>query len=559
MKKIIISSALVLMAISASAQTVYDAYTFSKNDYIGTARSLALGNAMTALGGDLGSFTINPAGSAVNSYSQLTFTPGYALASTNASFDAGKGATSKENSASDWNMPNIGLNMVFDAYSGSRLKTWSFGLVSNATAIHLDNILTGGRNSETSFMGAMAQGASQYSPSQLAIGGYYGSSVPWNYLVGYDGFLISDFGGEQNKAPYRYAGATEATVQNPDGSYIRYLAGDIDQTYKKQTSGIKKDLVMNFGANFDDTFYVGLNIGMPHMSYSYDEYMGETAVNPNDFTYDLNGKPVSFQSGTYQYSYAASISGIYAKLGFIWRPTTSVRIGGAIQTPTTYEVTERWAISGGTCYTDKSFDAHATSPTDEFSYMLSSPYRANVGAAIILGSLGLVSVDYEMCDYSSMRFSSYDDTYVDFTATNKANSLFMGRSNMLRAGAEFHLGPKYSLRAGYTFTTCPEYTYIDNENYFVDAAEYLAYYDDFAKGRYTLVSKNRVNNDSSSFSIGVGYSSDGSFFCDAAVRVLSREHQSIKMYDDYVQDVKSPVIDAKGTLTTALVTFGWRF
>lgn len=547
------------MALSASAQTVYDAYTFSRNDYIGTARSLALGNAMTALGGDLGSFTVNPAGSAVNSYSQVTFTPGYSSSSTLSTFTVGSDASSKMNMGSDWSMPNIGLNMVFDAYSGSRLKSWSFGLVSNASAICLDNIITGGRNKDSSFMGAMAEGASLYSPSQLGSGGYYGTSVPWNYIVAYDGYLISDFGGAQDKAPYRYAGATEATVQNPDGSFMRYLAGDIDQTYKKQTSGIKKDLVMNFGMNFDDTFYLGVNIGMPNMSYSYDEYMGEVAVNPNDFTYELDGNPVSFQSGSYQYSYAATITGIYAKLGFIWRPTSSLRIGAAIQSPTTYEVTELWAVSGGTTYTNKKYDASASSPQDEFSYTLSSPYRANIGAAITLGSLGLVSVDYELCDYSTMRFASLTDAYVDFAPTNSANSLFMGKSNLLRAGAEFHLSPKYSVRAGYTFTTCPEYTYIDNENLFVDAGEYLAYYEDFRSGRYTLVTKNRVKNDSSSFSFGVGYSSDGSFFCDAAVRVLNRDSQSIRMYDEYIQGVASPVIGTKGTLTTALVTFGWRF
>lgn len=62
---------------------MYDAMTFSEVNYYGTARSMSLGNAMTALGGDLGSVGINPAGSAVNPYWQFTLTPGFSIASSN--------------------------------------------------------------------------------------------------------------------------------------------------------------------------------------------------------------------------------------------------------------------------------------------------------------------------------------------------------------------------------------------------------------------------------------------------------------------------------------------
>ena len=76
MKKTLFTALLSLTALYAGAQTVYDGLTFSKNEYFGTARSIALGNAMTAVGGDLGSISLNPAGSAVAGYSQFTITPG---------------------------------------------------------------------------------------------------------------------------------------------------------------------------------------------------------------------------------------------------------------------------------------------------------------------------------------------------------------------------------------------------------------------------------------------------------------------------------------------------
>ena len=70
-KSIFVISIFLAASAGAGAQTMYDALTFSRNDYYGTAKSIAMGNAMTAVGGDLGSIGINPAGSAVYSYSQF--------------------------------------------------------------------------------------------------------------------------------------------------------------------------------------------------------------------------------------------------------------------------------------------------------------------------------------------------------------------------------------------------------------------------------------------------------------------------------------------------------
>ena len=66
MKKIFAIAAFLAAAVGAGAQNFYDAITFSQNQYFGTARSVAMGNAMTAVGGDLGSVGINPAGSATS-------------------------------------------------------------------------------------------------------------------------------------------------------------------------------------------------------------------------------------------------------------------------------------------------------------------------------------------------------------------------------------------------------------------------------------------------------------------------------------------------------------
>ena len=75
-KMICAALAFAAAAAAAGAQNMYDAINFSRNEYLGTARSMALGNAVTAVGGDLGTVGINPAGSAVANYGQMVITPG---------------------------------------------------------------------------------------------------------------------------------------------------------------------------------------------------------------------------------------------------------------------------------------------------------------------------------------------------------------------------------------------------------------------------------------------------------------------------------------------------
>ena len=81
-KKIITLLLCAAAAFPAAAQGWYDAYLFSQNDYGGTARSVGMGNAFTAVGGDPGSLTFNPAGSSVAAYSQFVITPGLSFASS---------------------------------------------------------------------------------------------------------------------------------------------------------------------------------------------------------------------------------------------------------------------------------------------------------------------------------------------------------------------------------------------------------------------------------------------------------------------------------------------
>ena len=161
MKKTAITILLAAMTIAgAHAQSAYDALRYSENNYEGTARSVAMGNAFTALGGDLGAVTINPASSAVAKYSQLTLTPGLTV-STNTTqgvspYDNGSlpyFERKMRSTASKYSMPNLGLSLNWDTNRSSGVKNMSFGVTINKTNGWNEDIYANGTNSTTSFMG----------------------------------------------------------------------------------------------------------------------------------------------------------------------------------------------------------------------------------------------------------------------------------------------------------------------------------------------------------------------------------------------------------------------
>ena len=105
-------------------------------------------------------------------------------------------------------------------------------------------------------------------------------------------------------------------------------------------------------------------------------------------------------------------------------------------------------------------------------------------------------------------------------------------SNSLRVGMEIKPVPSFAIRAGYSFATSPEN---ELENNF--------------KALYQTAS------------FGLGYSSNGSFFWDAAIRGSFKPDLYTTLYEDYIEDIDiaSPQIRTKTNIVDFVMTFGWRF
>ena len=574
MKRIALAALLSLAAAAAGAQTMSEALTYSVNDYFGTARSIALGGAMTALGGDLGSMGINPAGSAVAPYSQFTISQGITVMTNTAGYSTyyNEDYTGyKDFIAKKYNIPNIGFTMKFDTYDSS-LKWFTLGFASTATSHFMNDFAGSGYNDKTSILGSFAAGASPYTPSQLMNrNGFFDSGIPWNYMVAYQGGMIAEAYDEFGQVMYdgnnyTYLGATEGMYRTSDGSYDIRTMGELKQTSRVQTYGAKYDLLMNLGMNFNDSFFLGFNLGMPVANYHYVESFDEAAVDPAQFEIEYDdGVVTRFDSASYEYYQSSELAGIYLKAGFIWVPGGGLRIGAAFQTPTFLTITDRWDVTAKTYFSDSSYDTGASSPQNDYTYNLRAPWRFNAGIAYTLGRFGLVSADFEMADYSTMRFSEINsegfyDRYA-FEAENQVNRYFAGKEYSGRFGVELRPVPAFSLRAGYSLRTSPQYYAYDKNGVKYTAGGYLNYYDDFDRGNNSILSKEAFPDIYSTYSCGLGYSSDRSFYADIAYRLAKYPTDYFNPYSDYITggDEYLPEVAQTRRMTDIVFTLGWRF
>ena len=553
----------VMTSASASAQSAYDAWLLSENNYEGTARSVAMGNAFTALGGDLGAVSINPAGSAVAGYSQFTLTPSLTFATNIASgapFDNNPAPYFQNKTKSrmtDLGLSNLGFSFNFDTGRKTGFKSFTFGFIINRSNSWLEDMYTSGTNRETSFLAAAAADAqaelewmnNNKAPNEadFTSSDFLSSNafdyMNWKDVVGYRSGMFSAIDADGKK----FAGATEIVYDG--GEHM--LAGEVNQAYGKMTSGNKNEYLFNFGGNISDFVYVGFNLGINTLNYDYSYYFKESAVNAENFEnvfVDQQGVEhiTYFDRAKYQYDYNVDGTGVFAKLGVIVTPGNGLRFGAAIQTPTSTTIKESWQEGAETRFTDSSFNGESESDRGNAGYRFNAPWRANFGIAYTLGKLAVISADYEIADYRSMKYKfdrheSADSDIEHFESLNDDISNRYGAAHYLRAGLEIKPLSSLAVRCGYNLASSALIKEYDPQT-----DEYF--------------SMDRILRHNIAF--GLGYSSKKSFFADLACRYSLPENEYIIPYSDYLASINGalpPEILNRHSNWKVLLTLGWRF
>ncbi|HXP48767.1 MAG TPA: hypothetical protein VN922_02370 [Bacteroidia bacterium] len=449
-----------IMPLIANAQYASDALRYSQLTFGGTARYMAMGGAFSAVGGDMSTLAVNPAGIAVFNKSQLAFSPGFSFQSTTSTYN-GESNIAQQSAGS---IQNAGLILAWRNKSEDAMwKGINFGIVYNRTNNFNAQVYTEGHNNTSTMLDQYtdeANGTNYADLDQFYTGPVFNS-----------GLLDTNNGGNT------YFNIIRPFLNN--GNYIL-------QQKSLSTSGHMGETDISFGGNYNNKLYIGATLGIPDISYNEITTYSETPKY-NDTVFGLTG--YSIQSNV-----TTTGSGVNLKLGFIYRPNDWIRVGLAVHTPTAFSLTDQYSTVVTAIYNPGPYagttptNAPLNSPQGSFNYTLITPMRAIGGLAFVIHRQAILSADYEYVDYSTASFNAPGTSY---SAVNQtiANS-YMGASN-IRVGGELLLYP-FSIRAGYAYYGNPYTKDAANTNLkrsisggvgvrinhcFIDLAYVMSYYD----------------------------------------------------------------------------------
>ena len=497
MKKIFTLTLIALCGLQALAQSAQDALRYSQTYYTGTARSAAMGNAMTAVGGDFGSLSINPAGSAVYPFSEVVFTP--ALHSSISRSDYLSNNT--QENYSRLGLTNFGYIGAYSTNNRSRtgLISFNLGIGYNGMNNFTERFSATGNTNESSWLAALAANTDgtfaldldwndHYSP-------FHNANHRWSSILAWNSSLLDTIPGTHG---YGYKGASE--IYFNDNSFG--IPGTLQQDYTRKVYGNVGEYLINGSVNISHKLFLGMSIGFQNVWYNYEESYSERAMNPNDYA-----AQTAFESFTHTYNHSTTGTGVNLKFGAIFVPFKFLRLGASIHTPTWMTLYDEW---------DETIDAYFSSgnprniylesPVGEYKYKVNTPFKWNVGAAVTLGSYGVISADYEQVSYNKIKMNS-SEFKNPFAGENQYMRRNYQTTHNFRLGAELNI-PVVSLRGGYAYYGNPEKDYgseshiasaglgFQSKHFFMDLTymqrfekkEYFSLYDDIYDGSDLLIS-----------------------------------------------------------------------
>ena len=440
-------SVLAIVAITKNgfAQFSQDAVRFSVSQTGSTARIKAIGNAGTAIGGDLSSISGNPAGLGFFTKSEASITPEFNSTGVNSSYlITGRPGTDQAqyNNASTGNLNFNNASIVFYNRVNSPVGSdkglgWlsvNFGASYNRTADYYENITYGGTNNNNSITNYYADLANS-------------NGLPNNNTLqdmAYDHGLIDLYTGNIYKS--NVFGSTNAP--NKPVSQLDNIMRD----------GGKTEFNFSLGANYSNEFYIGGGIGISSIRYDMTD-----AFNESEYAsiLDNNNNPVTTSyNSTYTQVQSTTGTGFDLRFGMLFKPVQTVRIGLTFTSPTWYTMQDDYTEQMYTTYSQFS-PTNSTPQNYQTTYSFHTPLKASAGLAVFLGN-AFVTGDVEYVDYSSIRTSA-GDGYSDPSADNHdLQTLYKSTANA-HIGAELKLDQLY-LRAGYGVQGNPQKYYGTNIN-----------------------------------------------------------------------------------------------
>jgi hypothetical protein len=424
----IIFSILCLSAIfaqSANAQTDADALRYSTMQVGSTARSMAMGGTLGAIGADFSVAGSNPAGLANFRQGEFSFSPGFHITMTDATVAPAK--TSLTDNGQTFIFPHLGLVMP---YVNDDHK-WK-------TVVPVIGVQRIGNFNSRSYFSGDATGSIADHFAALAQGKTESQLDSYGTFLAYESYLIDPVDTSKTNTAYTSA------VYNPNAVLTK------SQTIK--TKGGADEIVIALAGNYNNKFNIGATLGIPIVDYTETKTYTETA----------NGGDANFRSVNFREYVNTSGTGINMKIGATYRVAQPFRIGLAVHTPTYYslrdtfnnEMTTNTATGGG--------DVSSKAVGSVYEYNLVTPTRLIGSASLVFrpskdNISGMINGEVEYQNMSSARFAlsgtSNDDKAYQSVLNNNIKNKYTNVLTM-RIGGELAIDV-FRIRAGYSQMNSP--------------------------------------------------------------------------------------------------------
>ncbi len=437
MKKLLMFSIGLLSTSYILAQDITDAVRYSMDEIQGSARFRGMSGAFGALGGDMSSVNINPAGSAIFNNSHASVSLG--VFGKNNDVHYFNRTTSSSDTSFDLNQ--FGAAFVFNNTNiNSPWKKFSLSVAYDRVADFDNDWVASGINPNNTigdyFLG-YAQGERLADISALP-----GESRPEAYsnigstlgfgnqqaFLGFEGFIIDPLENDDDNTAY---------VGNIEGS-------NFDQRYAYASRGYNGKLAFNFATSYNDKLYFGLNLNTHFINYERTTLLRESNSNVESTVTNVNFENNLLTTG----------SGFSFQLGGIAKLSEEFRVGLSYNSPTWYRISEETSQYLVTTRngTPENIIVNPNVINIYPEYKLQTPGKVTGSLAYIFGKTGLLSFDYSIKDYSNTKFKPTSDDL--FSALNTQISDNLDTANAYRLGGEYRY-KQFSFRAGYRFEESP--------------------------------------------------------------------------------------------------------
>ena len=514
-----------------------DAFTLSHSELGGTARSMAMGGAFGALGGDLSVIGNNPAGLGIYRSSELSVTLDFSRVNTSTAWSS----ISTDRSKSSFSPTNAAFSLYFPTGS-DEMRNWSFGFSYNRLKNFKRSYRMQNRGQDYSmadFVAWRASNAYGYGSGitleQLTLRDNYDPynapslSGHWLPILGFESGMYDHFAGRANEYQSAFGWNTNGqwVVDSPTSSSLRV-----------NENGFMDEYNIGFGLNLSDFLFLGASVSVTDIDYRLSSFYEDVFSNDNENDYlylenRLNTK------GT----------GISANVGVILN-LEMIRLGVAYNSPRLYDMTDYYGASAGTeisGYDTPIWDSKT--PENSYSeYRFRSPEKWIYSGAFILGQSALISAEYEITNYRNMLFS--DRNGESGFDTNDYIKEDYTKGYTFKLGTEIKATPQFALRAGLMMQTSPMRKQLVNNDVEVLPAGTVPH--------FTTTSRL-----TSYLTAGVGYRFSPNFFMDLAWIYRYNNSNAFAFSNTYTNtstvDVYAPPAKLTTRSTRLALTLGYKF